>query len=496
MRKLSNILLVFLFYITSSSAQEPDSINFLTDFDFLYETIKENSISVDLYCNQINANFESVYMDLRTKLMLNNTFDEFIESSLKLFNLSGDLHNQFINYEYFNSLVNYLPEHEKVATFKYVDTISKDISKTNFEYLIKNRKKRNNYQNIKTTYYSNGYHLTYKTIIGKTKLNRFSKIIAINDRDVNDFINSNKYCFKLLSDIHNDNYYVSSLFSSGSNLPDINSVSIFDSKKKKILKCEIDSTTKISIQVPTFVTINLNRIFHIRQHNTLYIRLVRMIDQEEFLKKLEKFKNKSFDRVIVDVRDNSGGNDMTWINVLSYLIDSSSYLNRPLSCSKKSQYLVELNREIEKNVSLANNDIMTLDNNVFDYIPSQNNKIYSKEGIYCFSNKITFSSALAFASLKNYLKNFKLVSDNAPYMGGLGQTPLVFMMPSSKLMFRLSCLFDYKLYSNKTHRVQPDILIDYRIKREIQLKNSFIRNYSGKRYCLRKNPFFDEILKN
>lgn len=494
MNKIYLALIVLLVKCYCFAGTNNDSINYLNDFDYLYRSIKDNSISVDLYCKQLGVNFDSVYSELRKELEKDICFENFINQSNRLFNLSGDWHNGFVSSYYLKSIIDYLPEEERVATLNMVDTnfysIADSMYRIYSNYTWNNKSK----PKFRTIYSGGKYYLKHDYSIGDKLMKRGSEIVSINNIKTRDFVTENINCYFFLYDVHLKQNYAAELFQKGSGLPPISSITFFDEEKKEHVKCNSSELAEIEKETSYILTMNINRVFYHRSSKTLYLRLAQMIEREKLAKQILKYKKKKFERIVIDVRNNSGGSDLVWIKALSELIDSTFYKCRPQLCIKDNRYPREATKSFVKEQFKGNGNILTFDSDIFGYMHSNNNPCLNKP-IYCFMDTRTFSSGLVFASLNMYLNNFTLVANSTPYMGGMGLTPFTFMLPHTKLQYKLSCSFDKKLLSAEKHTVQPDVVIPYDYKADIKMLNQKIRNFSAKRYCLRNNPFLEAILK-
>ena len=75
----------------------------------------------------------------------------------------------------------------------------------------------------------------------------------------------------------------------------------------------------------------------------------------------------------------------------------------------------------------------------------------------------------------------------------MGLTPLMFMLPESKMTFRLVSNFDYYLYNSKIYRIEPDIKVNETLEEKLRWYNKRIRYYNSKKYRLQKSKYFKAI---
>ncbi|MFO7865096.1 MAG: hypothetical protein R6U85_13945, partial [Salinivirgaceae bacterium] len=121
MRRFTISILLLLF-ISFSAIVQAQKIDYLTDFDYLHQSIEENSVSYKLFCQQANFDGDSLYRKLRKELEQDPTFKKFINVSGQLFNVSPDKHNHFIYPSLFHYYLNmYVSDTQKTAFIQSVD---------------------------------------------------------------------------------------------------------------------------------------------------------------------------------------------------------------------------------------------------------------------------------------------------------------------------------------------------------------------------------------
>jgi hypothetical protein len=119
-------LIVLISFITISFASnaQDQSINYLKDFDFLYKTIVNNSVSFKIYCEEAGLDSVQIYHSLRKDLEQKNSMETFAVVAQKLFNVSADLHNGFVSKSFFENTYSNLSNKEQNALLNYVDTLN------------------------------------------------------------------------------------------------------------------------------------------------------------------------------------------------------------------------------------------------------------------------------------------------------------------------------------------------------------------------------------
>lgn len=214
---------------------------------------------------------------------------------------------------------------------------------------------------------------------------------------------------------------------------------------------------------------------HYDQHNrkveffemdsVLFIYLDQMIVDSAFCNSIKDVaKNKKINKVIIDIRDNFGGNDECWKSVLKAIVKDTLTYNIKLA-SNNSKMLK--NKFKGYNYPNKYERIDWLDNKkfmIFDYkqniVPDKNSLNYDGK-IYVLCNKNTYSAAYSLVNFANQLDQTVTVGSPTGRIEGLGITPPLFQLKNSKFTFRLACTMD--IYNcNKAIDVYkdfPEILV-------------------------------------
>lgn len=179
------------------------------------------------------------------------------------------------------------------------------------------------------------------------------------------------------------------------------------------------------------------KVNYFDRDSTLYIRFPEMnIGQAEWLEnQIASNKGKSINRVIIDVRGNGGGNDMTWRRVLSAIID------RPLHWSirqaVKDLSVLGGNYTEPREIKVYGDRLTAfLDEDSETILQPSDRTIGYGGDIYVMFDHNIFSSTYAFLSA--CLSCDRLVSVGRPtgFLGGLGGTPWGDILHHSRFSYR------------------------------------------------------------
>jgi len=495
MHKIFFTIIISLLYLNSYSQKHKQNNELIADFEYLFASLKQSSISMDIYSEEHNVNIDSIYALLKSELVENCTFNEFVKQSRILFNISADLHNGFVSSGSFSSLLPYLPDDERKASLKRIDTTQYKKADDNYlKVLSYNKSKRSCLKYIRFRYFKGKYIVLCTTIINGQEIPYGSEIIKINGQNPNEIVKNNCNRYFLLKDIVSDNYYTYNLLDNLLEERDTITIS-FIKPTGSVIESKITTTSQISYK-STLLTLGfVNSVFYLKDEKLLYIKYTFLGYTSKLIDAIKKYKNKDIKKVVIDVRNNGGGSDLDWINLLSFVLDTFEIKGNPKLLIKNTEEVRSQFRNMIIYDSLENNRLLEIDNDILNYIKPNKNGLKYQGNIYCVVNRNTFSSALAFSSLNQYADKFKIVGSELPYYGGFGATPMYFMLPNSKLIYRISASYDSKLFLTKRYRLFPDIFVEPNINEELDFKNKIIRRYKSKQHLIYDNPFLQTIIE-
>lgn len=185
------------------------------------------------------------------------------------------------------------------------------------------------------------------------------------------------------------------------------------------------------------------KVDYFDRDSTLYVRIPQMnINKATFLEEeIAKHKDKSINRVVIDVRDNKGGSDLTWHRVLSAIIDNP--LRYSLRQALKDTTAIKLSYTILPEMKVYGDRIIPFLDEDSETIlePSERSILYGGP-IYVMVNEYIFSSTYSLLAVCQ--RSDRLISVGAPsgYLGGIGGTPKVDVLKHSRLVYRYPYILD------------------------------------------------------
>lgn len=189
------------------------------------------------------------------------------------------------------------------------------------------------------------------------------------------------------------------------------------------------------------------------EQQVLYIYLHQMSSPENYnlLDSLRKEAfNKTIEKIVVDVRDNIGGGDGYWYDLLSFLIsDTISFEHRvALNCNEHvsaflfAEFPPEMTQQFSiQEIPFLHNKKMFVREDVMTIEPDSLSLMYSGP-IYILQDEKTYSAAHSFASLAKQIPQLISVGVSTGDMVGFGLNPWGFQLKHSKFTFQFEPAID------------------------------------------------------
>jgi hypothetical protein len=246
----------------------------------------------------------------------------------------------------------------------------------------------------------------------------------------------------------------------------------------------------------------------------LYIYMGAMREDDAFTDSIKKIGlGKQIDKIIWDVRDNPGGGDMAWVNVLQAIIKNPlpikgwiSFRNTGAMRKILENYIEDKNRDILKHKIpfFDNTEFLTLvnggvtdDEDTICYIPDTNSLQYDGK-IYILQNEFVFSAAgTLLANAKLYPQ---LITVGVPtgLIMGRGINSDLFQLQESKFTFVMEAYVD--LTDCKTpldvFQDRPKIEIYPTLEEIIEMNNyGYFLNKRGDEFLFKHDYLFKKVLE-
>lgn len=261
-----------------------------------------------------------------------------------------------------------------------------------------------------------------------------------------------------------------------------------------LAKFELDTT--IPKGRPSIFNDKLVKFFD--RDSILYIYLDRMNCSNEFYDKVKEVgKGKKINKVIVDVRDNPGGGDEAWHNLLKAIIKDSIPFHVKLAYSNSKmmdKFYKKENVKKERLKWLDNKTYRILEERLF-FVADSNSLKYDGK-IYVLENESTFSAAHSLTSYAGQIDKIISVGYPTGKMVGLGVLPTLFQLKYSKFTFRLTTIIDITNCEKPIDVYQdfPEVEVYPTIEEHLLYPHSWY-NTKSEEYLYKYDSMFKKVLE-
>jgi len=444
--------------------------DFLEDINFLVDSVIDKVYVKEKFINSVSRrNISNEIDDLRKEVIAIEDINDFLILVKRIMHLTGDAHSGIERGSSLAHFIDYLTEEEKNGLLIQVDTAMLDVSDqrynqlygclqkmySNFKFFIHFKYLNGNYTNIVPIEYEEGI------------IDSGAFITKINGQNIHDWVSSHldEYYMQYY-DSENKRIYTNNLFNSYSIVKFKDTMELtFSDYNGKILNVPFNINERPKFVNERWITINLTKVKYFRKDKVLYIRLGDMFDSQTYLSKIRKFGSKNnIERVIIDIRNNPGGSDLVWKEIIEELIGQPFAID--LDVGVKNTSIVReyfgLKTDNEK-IVFKGDTLLKLDMRMLEtYIPSSSSICFDKKIIVIQDNSI-FSSAGSFSTVAKNSDKFVTIGASVDLPIGSGITPMYFMLPNTKILVRIDPAIDItnaNSYSDVYNEVEVEIKQD------------------------------------
>ena len=238
------------------------------------------------------------------------------------------------------------------------------------------------------------------------------------------------------------------------------------------------------------------QIFYFHEGHILYIYFPNMnIDTKiSLLKQLNSFRNRRIDNVVFDVRNNRGGSDLVWTDLLQILIGDTIGLPCHIGV-RKSFYPQWVGDTTMKEANETH--YLSIDSTDWSFfIPSTTNFGFTGH-FYVLQDHNSLSAAHSLSSICRFSKQFTSVGLPTGFIAGRGSGPFTFQLHNSGFTFTMECDIDV------THCLHLQDYFQDIPEHEVALsldeaKDYYFTNYDAlkdKKYLCKRDPFIKAVYK-
>lgn len=249
--------------------------------------------------------------------------------------------------------------------------------------------------------------------------------------------------------------------------------------RKFIYKLIDNQETRLAGGAYFFNDWSVGYVDYFPESKLLYIRLPQMANKDFYLKEIiAKGRGKSIGKVVIDIRNNPGGDDGVW----------------------KRLKLTNGKRETVKVPLLDNEEYGTL--LWGEVLQPSDSSLNFAGNIYVLQNRLIFSSAGSLSNVAKMHKNIISVGETTGNLLGFGLAPLTFVLPNSCFVFQIEPVLDLSNAEVLYDYFHDNVEIPVEISVEQVVKN--FNNYNpdrvdkyiySKDFLYNHDPVFRKVLK-
>lgn len=352
-------------------------------------------------------------------------------------------------------------------------------------------------------YFEGEYYFKYDVNVKNITIKKGSKILKCNGKTPDEIISSASNFMKYYHWDYKRNKSFSKSFYRFLNSDSVDVLQLdIELVDGETISLDVDLDEKFEYKHPKID--KLYKITYLEKDCILYINLPEMNTDliELFKKDIPLYKDKPISAVVVDIRNNKGGSDYVWSELLSILIDKSLIISNKLGLinSQTNKFYIKhhsigkefLNAQIENIDFLNNEEFLTV--NISDTVSVNENSLKYNGIIYVLADNI-YSSAGSFMNICKQFDNLISVGRANSDILGIGIDPYCFSLPNSKAIFTIEPIADFSNANSakEMHHIDVEYQIDPSLETLLNYFN-FENNIKIEGFLYKHDPFFKKVL--
>ena len=241
-------------------------------------------------------------------------------------------------------------------------------------------------------------------------------------------------------------------------------------------------------------------VHYFSEEGLLYVRFAQMYGnmQDELIRGIRKeLKGKTPRKVVLDVRNNPGGGDDVWMDVLQYLTGDTICM--PLKAAiKASPELLAFCQKGDSSqwepYSYLGENFYALKDGVCLLKPAAKNCGYRGK-FYVLQDRGTMSAAHSLSSLHRYCGRFVTVGEPTGTIAGRGCGPTLFQLKHSGYTFFMEFDIDFTNVHQPADAYQDAVDVPFRCTLEEAERDAISCSNRSKSFLRGKDPYFKKVLE-
>ncbi|MBC7935360.1 MAG: hypothetical protein H7Y86_08410 [Rhizobacter sp.] len=352
--------------------------------------------------------------------------------------------------------------------------------------------------------YINGQYITLQTFFfNKIAVTANAILINVNGMPVHSFVRTKLQHKKDLHwDFNNHRFYADDFYNSF-DIPLTDKIRFEFKAGKKLLPLSLSLADSVSAATKLLYVKDkeIKKVAYFADEKILYIRMPIMWDSAFYLQQIDSLQNvlpiNSIEKVLLDVRDNAGGNDGDWVSIITRFLQKPVIRNIIKCLNPHNPFTQRIYADsfrIFKSPLIQNSEF-TEAINAPDTILPYKNKLRFSGKIYVIQNENCFSATGDLISTCQFSDQLINIGNSTGWFGGFGSMPWVFILPHSKILYWTEPLIDF------TNVKSPGDLFHNEVKIPLMLTTKdYLSRYSYKgdiyeqKFLLTEDPVVKRIL--
>jgi hypothetical protein len=468
----------------------------LDDFDTLYKTIS-NVNPHDYVRRKVNgyAMLDSIKA-LSNEIVQVHTAEDFYWLINRALILCQDGHTSPVR----KYLYEYMADEDKM---KWNSTIA-DTAVID-EYSAIRRKRLEAVKLILPIKYINGEYITLQTFsVSRQTVPQNAVLKKVNGMPVHAFVRTKLQHKKDLHwDFTNNRFYADDFYNSF-DVPLTEKIR-FDFKDKRgmvSMYAGLSDTVTAAAQLAYVPDKEKKKVIYFAEQKILYIRMPVMWDSAFYLTQIDSLQNvlplNSIQKVLLDVRDNAGGNDGDWVSVISRFLDKPVIRNITKCFNPGNPYRQRIYADsfrIFKNAFIRHGTFLEAINAPDTILPYKN-KLNFAGKIYVIQNENCFSATGDLISTCQFSDQLINIGNSTGWFGGFGSMPWVFILPNSKILYWTEPLLDFSNVKRPEDLFHNEVEIPVKLSAQDYFKRyAYKGDVYGKDFLFAKDAVIKRILE-
>ena len=494
MKKVTtSLLLVLSFYL--NNAQDLPVLTkqqMYNDFDTLAKTIIDISPQYVVRKKITGLDLENELKFQRNKLKRISTTREFLLLVQSTLSLCQDGHTSLLKQNYFPSDTDYLEEGLSKEALKWHSVYDSTIQVANAKQF-----------NLPLKYLQGEYYTISTFTFNHKVFTAGLKLIECNGMPIHDYVGK-LYPYKRMMrwDFQHHRYFSEDFYKNFSlTASDSLQLSFVDSKGK-VFKGNFSLNQPLTFELPiNSSSEKIKKVEYWPDEEVLYIRIPEMVDESFYPTLIQKEAyGKPLKKVVLDIRNNPGGSDGVWVNILSSIIKTPISYTNFILCNNSSLMRSKFpekakNWKAYQDPNFKGHTYAIFSNDETKIEPDSNSLNYIGP-IYILQNENIYSSAGSLAATGVLASQLTTVGTPTGRLLGKGINPMLFELPNSKIMYRIEPVIDFLNVKRPEDVFHDKVEIPVNLTIQQYLERlEYQGDVYSKDFLLKKDPVFRTIME-